>query len=550
MSTIGHSRRLARIDIQRMLRKHTDWQRGAGSILGVLVYVLTLMIGMLGGGYLALRASESLGPISGSELEILRGLLAIFWLVLTLVYVIRAVGQRGTLAEPDGILTVVSTRAALLGVLLAEYAYALLWLLGPAVGVGTGLAIGTGALWPALAVPAGIAAAVLTSVAVGYPLGVGIRHVVTRFPFVVRNKTTIIVVVFVAYFAALAGGAVDELFIRLFEPMQISPIGWYADLALVGTPGMAVSTVRVGGAVALTVGLAACSVIAGTWIADRHWFSDPALAGEPDPGPRVEATEPGIERRLEPILGTATASLVVLSWRRARRSPLKLLYAFYPVLILAGMFADIVQSGQIPAYLPYAVVLFAAWAAGVIFTLNPLGDQGSVLPATLLSVVDGRQFVRAHLLAGLVVAIPLGTMATAVVAVLSPIDSQTALVLIAGTPVVMVVSAVLSMGIGMAFPRFEATNVTRSMKTVLPSPLAFILFSLYLFVTAVAAAVVYESAVRTITAAIVSWLLPFGLAVSATQLYWIAAVTLVPLVLAPLAAYRYAVHQFDTYTLS
>jgi hypothetical protein len=79
---------------------------------------------------------------------------------------------------------------------------------------------------------------------------------------------------------------------------------------------------------------------------------------------------------------------------------------------------------------------------------------------------------------------------------------------------------------------------------------AFGLFTLYLFVTTAAGAIVYEPVVRELGASIVSWALPFGLTVSADALYAAAAVALVPLVLAPIAAYRYAVRRFDRYTLA
>jgi hypothetical protein len=114
----------------------------------------------------------------------------------------------------------------------------------------------------------------------------------------------------------------------------------------------------------------------------------------------------------------------------------------------------------------------------------------------------------------------------------------------------MVLSSVVSMGVGMAFPRFEATSVTRSMETVLPSRLAFALFSLYLFLTAGAVAVVVEPLVRQVAAALVSWVLPFGLSVSAETLRLVAAAAAVPLAGAPLAAYRFAVRRFDRYTVA
>jgi len=216
--------------------------------------------------------------------------------------------------------------------------------------------------------------------------------------------------------------------------------------------------------------------------------------------------------------------------------------------LTVGLFANIVQTGDIPVYLPYAIVLFSAWAAGVIFTLNPLGDQGAVLPSTLLSRVDGATFVWAHLLAGLVVAVPIGTVATAAVALLSPVGTETVALLVVGTPVVMAVSAALSVGIGMAFPRFEATTVTKSMKTVLPSRWAFVLYSVHLLATVAAAAVVTEPLVRDLGAGLLTWALP--VAVTPDTVFWVAAVLLVPLVLAPVAAYRYAVTRYDRYTLA
>jgi hypothetical protein len=558
MSALGHSRRLAWIDITRMVRKHTDWGNGASSAIGLVMYVVIFGASTLSGGYVAYRLGLLLADGSAGILEIgpfapiegIRGILALFWLTFTVVIVIRGVGQRGTLVQPEGILTVVPTSQAFLGVLLAEYVYFLLWLLAPGIGVGVGLAIGTGVVWPAILVPLGVAAAGLASVSVGYPLGLAIRHVATRFEFVARHKGAIVVVVFVGYFAVLSTGTLDRVMIQLFEPMQASPFGWFADLALLGTPLLGAATLYAGGAVVLSIGLGALSVIAGTRVAERHWFSDPALAGAEPPATTIEDAAPGFERRLATVFDGATAALIALSWRRARRSPMKLLYAFYPLLFLAGVFADIVQSGQVPAYLPYGILLFVAWAAGVIFTLNPLGDQGAALASTLLSRVDGRRFVRAIVLAGLVVAVPIGAIATAIVAVLSPIDPETAIVLVVASPIAMVVAAGLSIGIGMAFPRFEAVKVTQSMKTVLPSRWAFLLFSLHLFATAGAATVVSEGFARNFAAILISWALPFGWSIDPGVVYWVGLVALVPLLVAPIVSYRYAVRRFDRYTVA
>jgi hypothetical protein len=557
MSGLSHAARLARIDVTRMVRKHTDRGSGLGRLVSTAVFSVLLAAATLGGGYLAMNLGESLAAgtldVPADAMAIIRGLVAVFSLAVTVVVAIRGVGQRGTLVNAEGVLTVVPTREALLGLLLAEYVYVLLWLGGPALGVGVGLAVGAGTPWPALAIPLGLAAVAATVVAVGYPLGLGIRHLVTRFAFVARNKGALIVLAFLVYFAFVFTGTLNAVVVALFEPLQASPTGWFADLLALGTPALDAAPLRAAGSLGVAAALAAAGTAAGTRLAEMHWFSDPALAGEDeDEESETTATEsatPGLERRLAPYLGVATAALVVLAWRQAVRAPLKLLYAAYPLLFVIGWIGDIVRTGQVPPFLAVGTVVFVTWAAGVIFTLNPLGDQGAGLPSTLLSRVDGRRFVHAHLLASLVVAVPLGVALTAGAVALSPLEPTTGLALVAAAPVLMVVASALSVGIGVAFPRFQAVTVTRSVKTVIPSTLAFLLFTLHLVGTTLAAATVYDASVRTLVAGLLSFLLPFGLRVSPETLSLVAAALLVALLVLPAVSYRYAIRRFDTYTI-
>ena len=563
MSGLAHVRRLARVDVTRMVRKHTDVSEGVGRVASLLVFVVLALGATLGGGYLAYRVGGAVGtgdvavgPFSA--MAALRGVVAVFGVVGAAVVALRAVGQRGTLTNAEGVLTVVPTREAFLGLLLAEYIYVLLWLGGPAVGVGVGLALGAGAPLAAVTVPLGVAAVGVTTVAVGFPVGLGLKHLFSRIALVARHRSLIVVAAFLAYFAFVVTGSLNAVVVALFEPMQASPTGWAADLMLVGTGLLAPTATRAAAALAVAGLLAALAAAVGTRIAAVHWFSDPVLAGKAEPDPDEESpAEPGavgsasgrLQRRLALALGRPTAALVLLAWRRAARAPLKLLYVAYPLFFAVGVFADIVQTGRIPGYLPYGTVLFVAWAAGVVFTLNPLGDQGAGLPTALLSRVDGRQFVRAHVVASLVVAVPLGTVLTAAVAVLSPLDATTTLGLVAASPVLVAVATVLSVGIGTAFPRFRAVNVTRSMKTVVPSTLAFALFSLHLVLTVASALVVADEGARTLGSALLTLVLPFGLGVDPETLFLVAAGLLAVLVVAPALSYRYAVRRFDRYTL-
>lgn len=88
------------------------------------------------------------------------------------------------------------------------------------------------------------------------------------------------------------------------------------------------------------------------------------------------------------------------------------------------------------------------------------------------------------------------------------------------------------------------------MKTVLPSGWAFALLSLYLFVTAIAVGIVYEPALGTVAAWLISAIGPPGLSISAEPLRTVATATLVPVGIAPFVAYRYAVWRYDSYTVA
>ena len=573
MSAARHTLRIARVDVTRMVRKRTgEWT--LGSVVGALMFGLVVLLATVGGawggrvlGRAIASGSLEFDPTAAASAA--RGLIGVFWVIGVAMFALRSVGQRGTLTNAEGILTVVPTREAYVGIVLAEYVYFLLWTLVPAAGIGVGLAVGSEAPWPAIGLPLLMLCGGLTLSATGYLVGLGIRHVITRVPFVARHKSGLVVLAFLVYFVAIFTGRLNQVVVNLFDPVAASPLGWYGDLAALGLPGVAAETTYALGAVGMTAVLAALVTLTGIRVAERHWFADPALAGEgnPDSDADTDADPTSIEGddaaihetpgRLEAALGgplsRPTAALVTLAWRRAIRAPLKLLYAAYPLLFLVGVVADIFQTGEVPAYLPYGLVVFVAWAAGVVFTLNPLGDQGSVLPATVLSAVTGRRFVAAHVFAGLVVAVPIGTVLVAATGLLSSLAPERVALLVAVAPVAMVVASALSVGIGTAFPRFEATNVTRSMEAVVPSPWAFVLFSLHLVLTAAAVAVVVEPAVRSPAASLLSFLLSTvlsGFTLSPDRLYVVCAGLLVVLLVLPLLSYRYAVRTFDEYVLA
>ncbi len=550
MSGLGHARRLARIDVVRMVRKRAALDGGVISAISAVLYGLLIVGLTLLCGYLARLLGRALIggglPVEpATAAEFARGGLGVTVVLAAVVIGIRAVGQRGTLTNADGILTVVPVREAVGGLLLAEWVYALIWTVPPAVGAGVGLALGAGTAWTVLTVPLAATLLSAAATALAYGAGLAVRHVVTRIPFVARNRVLAIGVVFLVYMAAVVTGSLNRAIAALFDPLAASPLGWYGDLALAGVPGVATDPARAAGALAVTGVVVAAGAAAAVRVAGTHWFADPVV--DETEAVATESADDRVSRAVERVLDRPTAALVVLAWRRAARTPLKLLYAAYPAFFLIGIVVEIVQTGEVPVFLAYLLLAAVTWSAGVLFTLNPLGDQGAVLSTTLLSAVTGRRFVGAHLFAGLVVAVPLGTALVAGAGLLSPLPPARAGLLAALTPPVMVAGAALSAGIGSAFPRFEAATALRSLEAVVPSRLAFVLFTAHVVATTVAVSAVASPLIREVVAGLLSVLLPVAVAPGPVRPG--AAVALVVLLAAPVAGYRYAVRRFERYTL-
>lgn len=555
LHTLRHGLTLGRVDVRRVLRTSVDRKSQ------VLAYAVLVLLFGGAGGYGAYLFGREIGvgaalPIDYTVLEVARGGFALVWLFFAGIVVVRTVGTRGTLANDVGVLSIVPTREAVVGVLVSEFVLGLAYVV-PLLGViAVGYSVGAGTYTFLLTGPVVAAALSATAVAVAYPVGLAIRHVVTRIEFVARHKGPLIALAFLAYMGLIFSDVLGNVILTLFEPMQAAPSAWFADLLLLGSPAGA-SPVRAALALALVPVVAVASVAATTRVADRHWFADPVLAGteddDADVDPNTDRHDDGLLLRVEDALGgyvgRDTAAVTTLAWKRAARAPLKLLYVAYPLLFAVGFVVDVVRTGEVPPPAPAAALLFVAWAGAVVFTLNPLGDQGSALPATVLSNLSGRKFVGAHVLAGAIVTVPLGTVVVAALAGAVPLEPDAIAALVVGTPLSVLVGSLFAVGVGMAFPRYEAVNVTRSTKAVVPSLLAFLAYSLYLVLVVAAAGIAYEPAIEPLVAGVVSWLLPFGATVSANTVGVAARVALVPLAIAPFASVWYAIRRFEAVTV-
>jgi hypothetical protein len=387
-------------------------------------------------------------------------------------------GQK--LTRPDGadsLLTAAPTRDVVAGLLVAEFASGSGLFAVPFALAGLLFAVGAGSVVGAVLVPAALLTATVVGTVAGFAAALAVLLVVSRSAVLQRYKTWVGVLGLAAYFGILFGGSADSALGPVFAALGASPVGWYADLALVGTtPGAAPA--RAAGAAVGSVVVLVGSLWAATRLAGRLWFESPARPEEATAS--ASAMDGSLVGRLP--VSRPTRHIARKGWLRARRAPLTLIYAVYPVFVLYAPVAEAVSTGSVPRYLPAALALYVAWAVGAAFTLNPLGDEGSVLPVTLTTPVSGRQFVAGHALTGVAVGVPLALLTVAVCALLAGLSLPATVAVACLAAVLPVAATGLAVGVGTLFPKFEASRISRSREAVVPSLLAFGSYSLVLTV--------------------------------------------------------------------
>jgi ABC-2 type transport system permease protein len=505
---LGHvlddARLVARTELRRRRRTLGENDRmlvvwAFGALFG-LVFVLVF----LGGAY-------SLGTMVGTEgfadaLPIARGIVLGVCGYVTFITAIRTVQERNALDAPAGILTATSPAAAAVGLLLADYAVVAGVAVLPLVVAGLLFAFGAGTPASVVVAPVVLLAALALAVVLGFVLGLVVRTLVSRFAIVARLKTVLSIALFVAYLAVLWSGGLNSVFGRAFGVVQRTPLGWVTDLALFGTPDPAIGIVRpAAAAVALVV-----AVPVLTWVVVRLdrglWYNDPVqpshgggsiLGGRsstasnapegssggtaaPSSAP-TDVLATGVSDRLfGGRVPRPTLRVAQKSWRRAYRAPMKLQYAVIPVFFLVTPIRRSIESGTVAPVLPAAVAIYGAWATGASFTLNPLGDEGAVLPVTLTTPVSGEQVLSGLMLAGLTAGAPVTALVATGLGILSPLGVVSSVAVGLLGVVLCVGACAVGAGVGAAYPKFERTRISRSRKAVVPSLSAFLVYSLSL----------------------------------------------------------------------
>lgn len=532
MTQRDHIGAIGRIELRRRWRV---MKGNTGQLIGIalsgLFFVPFSMAGLVGLYFFGTEIAS--GGIE-SPLEWIRMGLVYLWLFAAVFGGFRAYSTALRPDRLDGLLTTVSHRELLGGLLFAEF---VLWGALAALAGGAGalvFAAGAGSLVLAPLAFITVCITATTALTMGFLGALFVRNTGVRSKLLTRLRTVLFALLGIAYFWIIVtqnfAGVLDPLF-RALEP---TPVGWYGDLVLLGTDAEA-SIARGVGAVLSSAAFVLASGVLLPRLAEWLWYAD-GVHIEHEAATASSASEPRLSRILpQPVVGVVAAD-----WKRARRSPIALSFTLYPLIVLASPVVTVVQTGTVGGSFPLWIVLCGAWITGSLFTLNVVGNEGAVLPATLLGAAPGRTLVSGHAVAGTFLVAPVAVAATVGLGLASPHAVASVVTLALSALVLSLCAGPIATGIGAAFPRFEAVSVSRSRKAIVPSMLAFAVYSVVICVVALPALLGHSSFVADGFASLL------GTSTFAIGLVGTLLTALVAVPLGVLSAY-YAIRSVDSF---
>lgn len=582
---IRHSMRIGVVEFRRSVRvlRNAPARLLFLCIAPVVWSLILIVLSVLFAG--ALRSVSGPIPIPA----FVQGTIGMFWLFDVFLIGQRVISQRSRIDSEEIILTAVSARTAASGLVIAEVLRIISYVAVPTIII-TGLSVyAFHSPVSVVMIPLAVGLFVVSSVVVAHACGFVGAFLLARSPFIARHKTPIggflILVVFGGYsgfiYAPMLDIGLDS------SALAWLPVSWYIDLAAIGTP-LAQSWAKVTGVLTTT----AVSLLGGGWVIERvtsgFWFDAPVVPdGEDDETERAttnatsSTTSPTTPLasalhpfRLPSRLNAPSRRVAQVIVLRTWRNPSRLSFALVPVLISGSVLINSSQFGYASTVAPVIAAIAVPWTAGLLFGLNPLGDTGAVLPATLTTQLSGRQFIHGLMVPGRLIGLPATILLTIAAGVVSPYTRFEQLGLLALGLVLLFTSVQLAPLVGLWFPRFSAISVGQRRDVVPPSVTAVVvhaLVTLGLAVTA-AASLLAPAGVRTTlrlfsggltflltrvaadaVAPVAAWFQSLGAAIGSIPTVWIRIVGFGgPMVIALAVAdrsLRYAARRFDAYTI-
>ena len=479
----SRTRTIGRTEIRRRWRTLQD---NPSQLLGLAIMVLFLLPAVaaaIGGAFVAgqfLRSGDATTPIEAAR----AGAVGI-WLMTAAFGGIRGYTSLLDPANRDGLLTTISHRQLLAGILLAEGVViglptlVVVVLASVAFGVGAGSIVAT----PAMLVATGLLA--VAGFATGLVAALLIKNGGVRSRLLYRLRTVAFVIGFAAYFWVIFSSAADAVLGPLLGVLTPTPIGWAGESVVLGV-GLDGSVFRAAAGLLLTAGGLLAAVPALTRLSGWLWYADGLETAH-----TVSESAVSPDGFLSGLLPQPIRGVVAVDWARARRAPISLSYAIYPLFVLVTPIIQTVETGRVAGLFPILVAFCGAWITGALFTLNVLGNEGAVLPATTLTPSPARALVGGHIAAGVLLGLPITVLAVAGLGVLSPHSPATIATLTVGAAIMTISAPAIATGIGAALPRHEAVSVSRSTEAIIPSTFGFLLYSLLVSVVALPVSVAH-----------------------------------------------------------
>ncbi|WP_439027556.1 lysostaphin resistance A-like protein [Haloarchaeobius sp. DT45] len=389
-------------------------------------------------------------------------------------------------------LTAVPVRTLVRGLLLADLFEWAVVFLTPATVLVLAVAVGAGS--PVLAVVGTLAVVTLFVAAIlfGYALGLlvrlGLRQV--PLPLSVRSvlgalggvTAAVVAGGLVAFAGSIAvhgpaptatagtaesGGGIAPISLpvaSLPAGDPLSRLSWYADLLFVGTPAVeTLTTATVVAAVAVVLTIPGSLTVISVF-SPGFWYGDAPLSG--DGGTRTGSQSVASS--------SPTRRVATRLWWRAVRAPHRHGFVFYYLFALGTLLVPaVVYPAMAVTLVGASFVLLGVWLAGALFCLNPLGEEEEMLAQLLLATMPAAVLLRARMLLGVLVGVPLVLVGTTLLA-LGPLSGVEALTLGVYWVALTLASASFALGVGSLTPRYTPVRLFARVESVAPSVTAIV----------------------------------------------------------------------------
>jgi ABC-2 type transport system permease protein len=481
---LRHGVRIAGIEVRRSVRSILASRR---QLLGLSF----MLLAFTPAGFLFVSGSYAAGTrlADGTTMPVVtlaRAQITAWLGSMTALFGLRMVERAGDIDHADLMLTTVRPRAVVTGLVLAEYLRILAVFLTPIAFVVGAFAYGAGTPLMVPVVVVGLLPILAVALAGGFVLAYAVRLLYRRLGWGDVPQTGIVLVVMVAFVLGINVYLPDDTsrILYLFEPLSVVPIGPYADFLLVAspfavTPGLEsiVAAGLVFGAFPVLLGVA--------WrLGPAVWYGDGEAATTEEADASADSPRFGGVGAPGPLGATRTTRLVWWQWLRGLRSPGQFVHLLY-FLFMGFPILQYTFEHPRSAVLPMFVAVLGAFLAGGTFGLNPLGIEGSMLPAIVTTPSPGRTLVRARVLAGALLWLPLALFLIVGLGWFSSLGTVDVAFVAVLAVALTWFSCTLALALGAAAPRFESVRAFGGVEAPTPTTVALLGHS---FLTAILAA--------------------------------------------------------------